>query len=84
MRTFGLRSLRPFVSSVSALFEALRGTAVFHPLEPWLLLTLTGDAKGHIELAAEGIDHVGWGNRLSFKYLELDQSFFAAFDRPGS
>ncbi len=64
-----------FRQQCERLYEALRGTAVFHPLEPWLLLTLTGDAKGHIELAGEAIDHVGWGNQLSFKYLELDQSF---------
>jgi hypothetical protein len=64
-----------FRQQCERLYQALRGTAVFHPMEPWLQLTLTGDAKGHIELAGEATDHVGWGNRLIFNFLELDQSF---------
>ena len=62
-----------FMSQLRPLFETLRGSAEFATLEEQLILRLTGDGKGHIQLRGEMADQPGIGNRLHFT-LQFDQS----------
>jgi len=61
------------MSQLRPLFETLRGSAQFATLEEQLVLRLTGDGKGHIQLHGEMADQPGIGNRLHFA-LQFDQS----------
>jgi len=65
--------LAAFLGQLRPLYDTLRGTAEFVTLEGQLLLRLTGDGKGHIELVGEVADQPGIGNRLHFT-LQFDQS----------
>lgn len=62
-----------FRTELGPLYENLTGTASFESMEEWLKLRLTGDGKGHIEVACEAKDAPGIGNLLSFS-LEIDQT----------
>jgi hypothetical protein len=66
-----------FLTALRPLHETLRGTAEFSTMEQQLRLRLTGDGKGHIELAGEVADQPGIGNRLHF-ILQIDQSQLGA------
>jgi hypothetical protein len=62
-----------FMSQLRPLFETLQGSAQFATLEEQLILRLTGDGKGHIQLHGEMADQPGIGNRLYFT-LQFDKS----------
>lgn len=62
-----------FLTQLRPLFDTLSGKAEFSTLEGQLHLRLTGDGKGHIDLAGEIADQPGIGNRLHFT-LQFDQS----------
>ena len=63
-----------FSEELYVLYERLTGTAEFTTLEGQLLLKLTGDGRGHIQLEGQVLDQAGIGNRLSFA-LDFDQTF---------
>ena len=63
-----------FSEQLHVLYERLTGTAEFTTLEGQLSLRLTGDGRGHIQLAGLVLDRAGIGNRLSFT-LDFDQTF---------
>jgi hypothetical protein len=69
--------LLSFLTQLRPLYESLRGEAKFTTLEGQLLLHLTGDGKGHIEMVGEVADQPGIGNRLHFN-LQFDQSQLGA------
>jgi len=62
-----------FLPELQRLHDTLRGVAEFTTCEGQLSLRLTGDGRGHIELAGELVDAPGTGNRLHFS-LQFDQS----------
>ena len=65
--------LTAFLAQLRPLYDSLRGGAEFSALEGQLHLRLTGDGKGHVELAGEVADQPGIGNRLHF-VMRFDQS----------
>ena len=62
-----------FHRTVKALYETLRGEAMFAPLEGQLQLRLTGDGCGHITVEGQARDEAGTGNILHF-VLQQDQT----------
>jgi len=71
--TFITSELVKFASELRLLFNTLKGTAEFSTMEGQLLLRLTGDGKGHIEIFGEILDRAGVGNNLHFA-LHIDQT----------
>ena len=65
--------LAAFLPKLRALYEKLYGGAEFTTMEGQILLRLTGDGLGHIELHGELKDQAGIGNCLTFT-LRLDQT----------
>jgi hypothetical protein len=65
--------LAGFLPKLRALYEKLEGVAEFTTMEGQILLRLTGDGLGHIELHGELEDQAGIGNCLTFT-LRLDQT----------
>jgi hypothetical protein len=66
--------LRSFGQEIRTLHRDLTGTAELQPREPNLILTLTGDGKGHVEVEGEAINHFERGTRLHFRF-DIDQTF---------
>ena len=66
-----------FREAVKLLHETLRGEATFDPLEPWVLVRLVGDGRGHVEAKCTATDRLGMGSELRFT-LELDQTMLPA------
>ena len=62
-----------FRDGLRKLHETLSGSAAFCPIEPWLLIDIEGDGKGHIRAKCVARDDPGWGNALTFE-LSLDQT----------
>jgi len=58
---------------VQRLYTTLRGIATFESIEGQVAFTLTGDAKGHIELAGFLKDRAGGHNSIQFR-LFFDQT----------
>jgi hypothetical protein len=52
----------------------LSGAAQFRPLEPNLLLVISGDGKGHINVKGEAQATLGSGTHLEFQF-EIDQTY---------
>jgi hypothetical protein len=66
--------LRQFATEIEKLHRELIGSAHFSPMEPTLVLKLTGDGKGHIEVSAKAQD-LRSSNAASLMFtLELDQT----------
>jgi hypothetical protein len=63
-----------FAQEIRALHRDLAGTAELQPLEPNLILTLTGDGKGHIAVEGEATNHFERGTTLHFRF-DIDQTF---------
>jgi len=65
--------LAHFLPELRSLYDKLHGVAEFITVEGQILLRLTGDGLGHIELHGELKDQAGIGNCLTFT-LHLDQT----------
>jgi hypothetical protein len=68
---------RSLLEQIARLHERLSGSAEVRAMEEWLVLTLRGDGKGHIEAGGRVCDNVADGNSLCFRFV-LDQSFLPA------
>jgi hypothetical protein len=66
-----------YVTQLRSLSQNLSGTAVFETMEGQLLLRLTCDKLGRIEVKGEILDQPGIGNHLTFSN-SLDQSYLKA------
>jgi hypothetical protein len=62
-----------FRDSLAAVYENLRGTALFEAMEDWIRIEASGDGKGHFTAVCEATDKPGMGARLNFK-LSFDQT----------
>jgi hypothetical protein len=62
-----------FLEEVEGLSRTRDGTASFTTMEGQIVLSLTGDGKGHIRVTGEAIDAVSVGNRLQFVF-DIDQA----------
>lgn len=62
-----------FEVELRALYDTLRGTAEFAPLERQISLKLVGKGGGHIQVTGEAVSHMQ-ENHLTFT-LEIDQSY---------
>ena len=63
-----------FAEGIRALYRNLAGTADLQPLEPNLILTLSGDGKGHVAVEGEATNHFERGTTLRFRF-DIDQTF---------
>ena len=66
-----------FLSQTEQLYKDLEGTAEFIPMEPWIIVKLTGNKLGQIAVEGEACDKVGIGNTLKF-HLQIDQTYLPA------
>lgn len=62
-----------FLEEVEGLSRTRDATASFTTMEGQIVLSLTGDGKGHIRVTGEAIDAVSVGNRLQFVF-DIDQT----------
>jgi len=62
-----------FLPDLQRLYDSLRGTATFEPIEDQIGFTLKGDGLGHIVLQGFLHDKAGGTNRLSFE-IAYDQT----------
>lgn len=63
-----------FREALQALYETLKGEAIFSTLEEQLFIKLTVDNGGHIAVEGMAIDQPGIGTELKFAF-DLDQSY---------
>ena len=66
--------LASFHRDIARLADSVAGEARFTTMEDWLSIVVTGDRRGHVELACEVRDQPGVGNTLAFR-LGLDQTY---------
>jgi hypothetical protein len=66
-----------FAEDIRRLSRDLSGTAALRPLEPNIVLELTGDGKGRITVEGEAQNNFASGTRLVFRF-EIDQTFLRA------
>jgi hypothetical protein len=62
-----------FREELRQLYDSLTRSAVFKPMEPWLLIDIEGDGKGHFLARCEAWDQLGIGNKLAFT-IDFDQT----------
>jgi len=66
--------LARFAEEIRRLHHDLVGTARLDPIEPNLVLTLTGDGKGHVLVDGVARNHFVSGTQLMFKF-GIDQTY---------
>lgn len=66
--------LRRFAEEVRQLHRTLVGTASLNPIEPNIVMTLTGDGKGHVKVEGVARNRFETRNSLAFDF-EIDQTF---------
>jgi hypothetical protein len=66
--------LARFAKDIRRLHSSLSGTAVLQPLEPNIVLELTGDGKGRITVEGEAQNNFASGTKLIFRF-KIDQTF---------
>jgi hypothetical protein len=62
-----------FLEEVRGLIQTLEGTASFTTMEGQIVLYLSGDGQGHVQVSGEAIDAAATGNRLQFAF-DVDQT----------
>jgi hypothetical protein len=63
-----------FAQEIRELHRSLTGRAELQPIEPNLILTLTGDGKGHVAVEGEATNHFERATALQFRF-DIDQTF---------
>jgi hypothetical protein len=63
-----------FAQEIRTLHRDLAGRAELQPREPYLILALTGDGKGHVAVEGEAINHFERDTMLRFRF-NIDQTF---------
>lgn len=71
---FGKGELGHFAQEILRLHRDLVGTAELNPLEPNIVLTLSGDGKGHIAVDGTARNDFASGTKLTFRFI-IDQTF---------
>ena len=71
---FNKGELARFAEEIRRLHHDLVGTARLDPIEPNLVLTLTGDGKGHVLVDGVARNHFVSGTQLMFKF-GIDQTY---------
>jgi hypothetical protein len=66
--------LARFAEEVRRLHRDLVGVARLEPLEPNIVLSLTGDGKGHVTVDGVGQNDFQRSTRLTFKFV-IDQTY---------
>jgi hypothetical protein len=68
--------LARFAKEVRRLHRDLRGTAELQPLEPKIVLTFTGDGKGHVTVDGVARNDFASGTALKFQFT-IDQTYLS-------
>jgi hypothetical protein len=66
--------LRAFADAIRKLYRDLSGTAELQPLEPNIVLPLSGDGKGHVKAEGEAKNNLPSGTALMFCF-PIDQTY---------
>jgi hypothetical protein len=72
--------LSRLAQDVRALYQRLDGEAVLDPVEPNLVLSLTGDGKGHVRVRGTAQNRLSSGTHLSFEF-QIDQTYLPAISK---
>lgn len=65
--------LDQFAGQIENLYQDLRGTICFRPMEPNIEITLDVDGRGHILVTGRARQDIAGGNHLNFAFT-LDQT----------
>lgn len=66
--------LAGFAKEIRGLHRNLSGRARLNPIEPHIILTLTGDGKGHIMVEGIARNDFAGGTQLTFRFT-IDQTY---------
>jgi hypothetical protein len=66
--------LARFATAIRRLHRDLTGVAQLDPTEPNIVLTLTGDGKGHVTVDGVARNNLTSGSRLTFRFT-IDQTY---------
>jgi hypothetical protein len=69
--------LARFAEGIRRLHRELSGMARLNPLEPNIILTFTGDGKGHITVEGVARNDFVSGTKLTFRFT-IDQTYLKA------
>jgi len=69
--------LEGLLQALRKLHQELRGDYIFEPLEEQLILRVSCDNLGHIQIDGEAMDQAGIGHKLTFGF-SLDQTYLSA------
>jgi hypothetical protein len=71
---FNTEDFELFLPNLRKLYESLKGSAEFIPLEKQLVLTFEGKSGGHISISGTAWSQASYENKLEFS-IEIDQSY---------